>query len=527
MSTALMRDTSRPSAADVLKEAARDGFRISLELERQQVLESIAHSQARAGDLDGAATTLLGINRYDRNYEWIALAAARSANERAAESLLALLSKSCGCGAGPRPRVLLELARAQARAGAIDRAAKTVRRITANGEQAKALAALGAAQWRAKNAVAADDTWRRACAVAVGENDEYQRAAAFLTVAQVRLDAGDAAGSRAVLTELAGRVTAWRNEWAKSYAWREVAVRRAAAGDKLGAGAAFRAAGAAARAYHGPVEAANRRQALALLAQAQARAGDFSGALTAIQAIPREPGETFDRIEGDEALRHIGLAELRSGRAENALRAAQAVTDITQFRDDIYTAVVLDHARHGRIADAKTASKSIENPSARPEALLGVALIQARNGDRRGAMGTAQSILLGPPMFWGEITFDYRNPRTWAVPYNPSHSSSSGFAALEVAGDVAADAMALHVALGAAPADFAGMFQHVDGRQLRKIAAAQVRAGDLPGALQWARAMPEAEQRAWACIGIAQALIDPSGQVDGSDHSGGEDEPAM
>ena len=90
------------------------------------------------------------------------------------------------------------------------------------------------------------------------------------------------------------------------------------------------------------------------------------------------------------------------------------------------------------------------------------------------------------------------------------HSFSSGLAAQDKGGDVAAAAIELHVVLGNTPLDFVKAFQEWDGRQLMKIAAAQVHAGDAKCALRWSRAMPLPQQRAWALVGVAQGLIESS-----------------
>src|SRR5262249_22124419 len=147
--------------------------------------------------------------------------------------------------------------------------------------------------------------------------------------------------------------------------------------------------------------------------------------------------------------------------------------------------------RAGEGAKAITIAGNITEESRKAQAMLQIATILARRGDKTSARKLAEGLTY--PRVRDEFLrrlgqnqqFDFRDYKTWGEYYeNTSVFTISSFrAAQETAGDLTAAAMQCRVVLeGRGGISYSKVLDHWD---VRKVAKAQATAGDASGALGW------------------------------------------
>jgi hypothetical protein len=194
-------------------------------------LRELAESQAKAGQADAAQATFAS-----------ALAAAQTISNEWARS-----------------RALGEIAESQAKAGDFSGALAAAQAIGGEGARDRALGAIAESQAKAGQTDAARATLALASAQAIG--DEGARARALGAIAESQAKAGQADAARATFASALAAAQTISNEWYPAGALRELAESQA-------------------KGY--------RARALGEIAESQAKAGDFSGALASAQTIEDE-----------------------------------------------------------------------------------------------------------------------------------------------------------------------------------------------------------------------------------------------
>ena len=126
--------------------------------------------------------------------------------------------------------------------------------------------------------------------------------------------------------------------------------------------------------------------ALAGIAEAQAKAGDFVGAKGTAQRIGKE-----DRRASASALAGIAEAQAKAGDFVGAKETAQRIGKEDR-RASALAGIAEAQAKAGDFVGAKETAQRIGKEDRRASALAGIAVAQAKAGDFAGAAGTAQRI---------------------------------------------------------------------------------------------------------------------------------------
>jgi hypothetical protein len=332
-----------PGSARTFLQARKAVLAMPDDYGRVQQLYFLASYQVQAGDSPGAMATAGEIKEpqyKDRMLGFIAIEQARLGNVPQA------LRTAAGVNAPwEKSWIGREVATIQAKRGDVKDALKTAQAISDHNMRVEALAAVAAAQLKAKDHAGAQQTWRLAIKVAesippsTGRYVGYSRPSAFGAIAQARADSGDIRGAALMLDAIDEPAT-------KCLALMQVAAAQARAGNLRAAqqtadmardtslGHYFQEGMAGALAERGDIRAAleiareitelySRVEALLAIAKVQAKAGDREGAgrtyrlaLQAAAKLHDSPGLVGAR---PAALRNIAQGQTEQGAEQEAL----------------------------------------------------------------------------------------------------------------------------------------------------------------------------------------------------------------
>ena len=318
------------------------------------------------------------------------------------------------------------------------------------------------------------DTLNEALTIARGIADAHDRAQALSAVAEAQTKAGDAPGAARSIAEALAIAQSITHAYERAQALSAVAEAQTRAGDALGAARSIAEALATARGINSdddvgdfvPTDVAPRVRPLIAVAEAQAKAGDISGARRSISEALATSSSDFPISE-----------TLASQSALVAVAGAQA--------------------KLGDIPGALATVRSIRSQGSRLEALSAIAEAQARLGD---APGAAQSIT--------QALVYARQPNLDVVRIYLLSVIAEAQARLGDAPGAAgsiAEAEALAAALQEEQEESFGWF---NGEPLSALAGAQAKLGDFPGAFATARGIQEDLWRARAFSAIAEAQVE-------------------
>jgi RNA polymerase sigma factor (sigma-70 family) len=343
-------------------------------------------------------------------------------------------------------------------------------------------------------AAAAKPLVRQALEVARTVPDPVAKFRVLLRVAAVQQEAGDAAGAKKTRQEAleAARAIAAGREQVNAMA--SVALVQLEAGDKPAVPETFRQAERAAAAIADEHEKGN---ALVFLCRAQAQAGDCDGALRtaaasgafqtsaltqfaqslrttdrpaalkAVRQASERAGAAESRPDRMQALVAIAGALARFGDVDGAIRTAES---LGAWADQGLQAVAIAQARGGDPAGARRTADKIGPKDFLAEALLAVALAQAKADQRDAARATLRQVR--------QLADELRKERA-GRPDSRSLAFPGGLAQLEA-----------------------------------RIAFAQERIGDTEGALRTAAALGVGLQKARALLDVATAQAEAGKTAD-------------
>lgn len=358
---------------------------------------------------------------------------------------------------------LRDIAAAQARAGDVTGALQTAAAIKEGSMRSAALRDIALAQVRAGDQAAAARTLEQAVQAAAAFNPALQN------IAVVRAELGDVAGALQVAADV-------EVEFMKYDTLVDIARVLSDRGDFTGA---LRAAAAI------PDDKHWKSTSLSDIAQAQAKAGDMAAATSTFEESLR----IATALKAPGALVSVATARAKAGDLEGAFRTAALIKKYNHkkssqnFLSFALRGIAAAQAGNGDLVGALQTAFTIEGDVLKEYALRDIAVAQARAGDVTGALQTAST-----------IQGDSAKSHTMLIAIAEAQAK---------AGDRAAAARTFEQAFqslvnGPMPP---GRVDDV----LVEIAAAQVRAADLKGALRTAALIKTYTQKSVALRGIAAA----------------------
>lgn len=250
-------------------------------------------------------------------------------------------------------------------------------------------AKISLAQAKAGKRAAAEMTSREAFLIAAGIYNEIDKDKAFESIAELQAKAGEV--KRAVET-----ASAIKNDYRKVRALLGIAKAQAKAGDQQGAQTTF------GKAIETASSLKNKHFALAGIAEARAEARDVQGALNTSVLLPSNSMKA-------EVLAVIAEAQVKAGDLKGARETIRTSAQLagSSRKSAIFTSIAEAQAKTGDMAGAlesaiatsgllikvETADiqvaiqivSTIRDSFQRAEALRAIALVQAKTGDRAGA----------------------------------------------------------------------------------------------------------------------------------------------
>jgi hypothetical protein len=419
---------------------------------------------------------------------------------------------------------------AQAQAGLFSEASQTADRMRP-GYRARVFAAMARAAHDRGDGMAAGQWLEKARA-----DTDYP-----LLIGRTQLYLGDAAGARKSAEAEAREAEGFGDLGTRIRALGLAAGLLEDAGDARRARAVLREAAEAA-AGGGPAA----RRELARVAVTQSKLGFVDDGLATAERLspakpnaPATPGSS-DAASGSAdgggptdwgALRDRYLTEARvcaaAGRWDDVLAACRRALRLSIFDPETQD-LLLDKVKHDLASGDDTAARAtvawMPTDCRRVEGLLTIALAQAVRGDKSAAVATAdmttpiagRAVLM--PVFERVLSdgrplliapFNWRDPATWdrwGWGYE-FFFSDLHITALPENGRLGETAIRLAVALGVQKDwDLERAFRDFEPLAMRRIARAQAEAGDVEGALEWARQMPLPDGRLQALAGIVEAI---------------------
>jgi tetratricopeptide (TPR) repeat protein len=519
-----VRAILREASETALKQGEHERYWVDL------VLRDIGDVQIRADDLDGALRTFRGSgDSFVRETGLIHLAEAlaRDGKRERAFAVLRLLDPDNGYRQGElQDMVQLQWGEHLIASGQLVFANKAIALMKSNGYHVDGLRQLAVAYARSGNAEQATKRFVQAVNAAVLLKDEWDRAQCLWEIAHAQLVVGAADAAKTTIHRLAETVE-FKDPYVKVAALRESAVLSAKAKDKQTAYRLFRRAIESQKA----VNTLNRIKVLEQIAEAQAGVGFLKDALTTALMIKHNVKDFTQDGEREQALCAIAVAQGEAGDAESAVRTALSIKHFTQYRDDALNKIVEHYIVQQDMTAALTTTEKFDNPTRRATAILHVATVVARSGDRKTAADIAGRIHLNSRFGFLNIArrsgFDYRLPQTWGVCYelDGGFTMSSNSLSVQRATDVAGAAMGLFQALDQKPAQsYAVLFNEVADEQVaRSLARVHAHWGDANEALAWAKQIgcddragskdnfhdaQAVERRIHALIGVAEGILD-------------------
>ncbi|MDK1030672.1 MAG: hypothetical protein QGD94_01545 [Planctomycetia bacterium] len=485
-------------------------------------LPEIATAQIRASDFDGALRTANAIQNsvYGENVLFdMAKARARAGDRSGALHALALLGHEIT--SWKVDTVMQEFAVAKTKSGDVATASWATRKIGHNDLKVRALVAIARAQAKVGDRTSAKNTLLQAIRTAKAITEDFGKTRAFLSIIKAQRDAADVTAAKGTLRQLLGIAEDSKNNWFKAFALREIAAAQAQMGERRKARDNFQKAIEATDHLKGRYARSNRASALAEIATAQARAGDIEAALRTCRSMPVSKEDFTLDGRREEALQNIAIVQVQKGNVADALQTARSIEHFLQYKNEALLAIVKTQAETKNFKGALATANIIPNGSRKAQARLIVAAAQAKAGDKKAAVQTAEGIELLYPhpdsmllFLQKEILFDYKKPETWGLDYEFQGFMTSciHMDMVEKARDLAAAAMAFWQIIEAGDAaQYNPAFENFYEAVLRKMAEVQVEAGDASGALRWARKIRSPQNRIYAMLGVAEGILQRNG----------------
>jgi tetratricopeptide (TPR) repeat protein len=446
---------------------------------RIAALKKVAFAQARMGQLEDARQTQV---RLRKNESWL------------------------------YEEIDREIGVWQARNGHVEEAVRTARGIRLKQFAVPVLTEVALQQANAGNASAVasiSEALRTAESI-----DESQRAQAWLGLVRAQKAIGGQDVARQLLEEFLLATEGWEDEWAKVHIWREAAFEMQRLGDAETAIRLFARAVAEVPKIDGGVVHGNQLLALKMIAVDQARLGLFQVAFATLERM--EIHGVFDASHKEEGLRDIALAQIERGDLDSAMRTALLIREFAQYRDDALLEIAMALTTGGNAPKGVATCEQIQNNSRKAEALLRIAILQALNGDRKAAVETAELTRFlrfeSFPAVLPSSDFAYDRSETWGRLYEPSFTAASSAEALDRACALGSAAIRLQVALGRSDwATYPEVCKEGWDDVIYAIARGQTQAGDAVGAVSWTRVVNDPGKKAWAFVGIADAILEKQG----------------
>lgn len=322
-------------------------------------------------------------------------------------------------------------------------------------------AAAEAANWQAAEREADRDS-------EVSQNFDYARLAGDLVTVK------KAAEVQRILGKVKDRIDA-------SIAYREFAEAQANAGDIPGAR----------QTLHLVREGDDISDAVAAIAKAQARASDITAATTTALSITRD---TYYR---DSALGSIASIQADHGDLTSAIateKRIEAPSYHPEAREHIATRQIQAHdpAAQATIAAIAKTVQAMDQPREQAETLCAVASLERASGDAEGARKSLKQARVATDKLDGSDGIQ----AGWNGKWGLLGRIAAVWAALGDFAQARATAAALPDIYG----------DNDRTAACRAIAAAQVCAGDLAGAERWIKSLKSDYDRAFAWVGVADAL---------------------
>jgi tetratricopeptide (TPR) repeat protein len=482
--------------------------------QREHRLETIAILQAAARRPDQALKTLNSLgSEYARiaALKKVAFAQARMGQLEEARQTQARLRENEGWR---YEEIDSEIGLWQARNGHVEEAVRTARGIRLKQFAVPVLTEVALEQGNAGSAAAAASISE---ALQAAESiDEPQRGQVWLGLVRAQKALGGQDVARQLLEKFLLATEGWEDEWAKVHIWREAALEMHRLGDAETAIRLFARALAEVPKIDSGVVHGNQLLALKMIAVDQARLGMFQVAFATLERM--EMQSVFDAGDKEEGLRDIALAQLERGDFDGAMRTALLIREFKQYRDDAFVEIAMVLTKDGNGPKGVATCEQIQNKSRKAEALLRIAILQALNGDRKAAAETAELTRFlnceGFPDLLPSSNFAYDRSETWGRIYEPSSTAASSFAALDRACALGSAAIRLQVALGRSDWEaYPEAFKEGWDDVIYAIARGQSQAGDAVGAVSWARGVKDPGKKAWAFVGIADAILEKQGRL--------------
>ncbi|HKE44292.1 MAG TPA: hypothetical protein VKB41_07105 [Steroidobacteraceae bacterium] len=273
-------------------------------------------------------------------------------------------------------QVLRHIAQAQARRDQLTEARATVAAIEDDSTRTIAAADVAAALSDVGNA----DSIEKALGMARGIRGKYERDAAFVYIALIQSQSGDAAGAVKTLERV-------KDPASSALGYARLAAMRAP-GDPANAAVLLQRALDAARRSR-----ATRAQTLALceIAVAQISSGHKDAARVSLQQALQAESAIRERNGGGLGLEAIARLQARAGDIAGAsATAAQVADDAT--RALLVHDIAAAQAESGDVKGARATAESLADARLQVPAWFGIIGVQTASGDRAGARDSLQAV---------------------------------------------------------------------------------------------------------------------------------------
>ncbi len=394
-------EAARATYACVIGQAVAVAQTIRDEKGRSRALVHIAVARARAGDRSGAQESFaqaIKVAQTIRDEQWthtyrdevlsdIALALAKAGNVEQAIELAKTIK------GGWRDGALSDIAVAQAKAGDLPQALAMMQTITdtliIGPHHSVLMVAIAEAQARAGDRLEARKSFARAIKFAntiIGKESAWRLsevAEALVHIAGAQARAGERAGAQESFTQAINVAQTITDEFRRDMTLSDVAVARAKVGDVPQALAMMQTI--TDTLIIGP----HHSVLMVAIAEAQARAGDRSGAQESFAQAIKIAQTMADEGWRNQVLSDIALALAKAGNVEQAIELAKTMKG--GWRDGALSDIALGQAEAGDIARAQMLAKTIADKE-RQILIAGIAKAQIRAGDIEQALAFSQRL---------------------------------------------------------------------------------------------------------------------------------------
>lgn len=484
-------------------ESGSGGANPGTSLGRRMLLNDITQAQVRAGDkgaLRGAIRAAQAQERESqRKYALLAIAEAQA---RAGDARGALkTAKGLDLLPHQRAGLLKVVAKAQAEAGDVKGALQ-------HADEARDLWTQQTSQLKASGDAGRLDSQMKGLGFTSSGLIEFQRAEILADISVAAGERGDVAGAKQATSAFPGTITSATSSQGgaiancKTKALAGLALAQIKAGDAKGLASTRDEMVRLARLSGSPGW-------LPRVAVAQAEAGDIPGAVETVNMIQQPALRT-------PPLRAVVKAQVRAGQAGVALETAQRQGD-EAARAALVSAIASAQAESGDIAGALQTAGTLTAPHSKGAAFACIAEQQADSGDLPGAKQTIKKALaVAATMASTDLQSrdallsliadaqarigDLEGIETTVQSMGNGRWKREAQGALAAARAKAGETTAAQEALESALA----------GAELWRVSSiirSQVDSGNVSGALSWARARPDSEERARVLLYIGQALL--------------------